>query len=159
MISLHLFSMVLYCFKLFQVNENGLLSFLAEIPSYFNVQFPLDYPLIAALYSDVDCRGSGSVWYRITADPTLLSRAQSRIESQFQVGFQPEELIIATWDRVGYYEAVSTKVSVKLMWLNMLYLLSKISGSVSFIDSNASQFLGIDRYLREFIWLGPFHIQ
>ncbi len=47
-----------------QVNENGLLSFLTEIPSFFNVQFPLDYPLIAALYSDVDSRASGTVWYR-----------------------------------------------------------------------------------------------
>ena len=41
-----------------KVNENGLLSFLTEIPSFFNVQFPLDYPLLAALYSDVDCRQS-----------------------------------------------------------------------------------------------------
>ncbi len=49
-----------------KVNENGLLSFLTEIPSFFNVQFPLDYPLIAALYSDVDCRVSGTVWYRST---------------------------------------------------------------------------------------------
>ena len=48
----------------FQVNENGLLSFLTEIPSFFNVQFPLDYPLLAALYSDVDCREAGEVWYR-----------------------------------------------------------------------------------------------
>ena len=46
-----------------QVNENGLLSFLTEIPSFFNVQFPLDYPLLAALYSDVDCREAGEVWY------------------------------------------------------------------------------------------------
>ena len=41
------------------VNENGLLSFLTEIPSFFNFEFPsLDYPIIAILYSDVDCRGS-----------------------------------------------------------------------------------------------------
>ena len=60
-----------------QVNENGLLSFLTEIPSYFNVQFPLDYPLIAALYSDVDARGAGAVWHRTTRDPTLLARAQT----------------------------------------------------------------------------------
>ena len=40
------------------VNENGLLSFLTEIPSFFNFEFPsLDYPIIAILYSDVDCRG------------------------------------------------------------------------------------------------------
>ena len=44
------------CIFIIKVNENGLLSFLTEIPSFFNVQFPLDYPLLAALYSDVDCR-------------------------------------------------------------------------------------------------------
>ena len=41
---------------IFQVNENGLVSFLTEIPGFFNVEFPLAYPLIAALYSDVDTR-------------------------------------------------------------------------------------------------------
>jgi hypothetical protein len=47
-----------------QVNSNGLLSFLTEIPSFFNIQFPLDYPVIAPLYTNVDTRGSGAVYYR-----------------------------------------------------------------------------------------------
>eukprot|EP00095_Tigriopus_kingsejongensis_P011899 snap_masked-scaffold111_size354240-processed-gene-1.0 protein:Tk11899 transcript:snap_masked-scaffold111_size354240-processed-gene-1.0-mRNA-1 annotation:"hypothetical protein DAPPUDRAFT_314322" len=98
-------------YKSIFVNENGLLSFLAEIPAYFNVQFPLDYPLIAGLYSDVDCRASGSVWYRVTTDPTLLSRAQSRIQDGFQRSFQPSEIIIVTWDRVGYFERASDKIN------------------------------------------------
>ena len=95
-----------------QVNENGLLSFLTEIPSYFNVQFPLDYPLIAALYSDVDARGAGAVWHRTTRDPTLLARAQRKLEMGFpDSGFRPEELVVVTWDRVGYYEAKGDLVS------------------------------------------------
>ena len=41
--------MIYFCPLPIQVNENGLLSFLTEIPAFFNVQFPLDYPLLAAL--------------------------------------------------------------------------------------------------------------
>ena len=48
----------------FKINENGLLSFLTEIPTFYNVQFPLEYPLIAGLYSDVDTTESGQIWYR-----------------------------------------------------------------------------------------------
>ena len=99
-----------------QVNENGLLSFLTEIPSYFNVQFPLDYPLIAALYSDVDARGAGAVWHRTTRDPTLLARAQRKLEMGFpDSGFMPEELVVVTWDRVGYYEAKGDLVSNEVL--------------------------------------------
>jgi nidogen (entactin) len=47
-----------------QVNSNGLLSFLTEIPVFFNIQFPLDYPVIAPLYTNVDTRASGAVYYR-----------------------------------------------------------------------------------------------
>lgn len=47
-----------------QVNENGLLSFLTEIAVFFSIPFPLDYPAIAPLYSDVDIRTRGNVWFR-----------------------------------------------------------------------------------------------
>lgn len=96
-----------------QVNENGLLSFLTEIPSFFNVEFPLDYPIISVFYADADCRKSGKVWYRTTADANLLRRAQAEINSGFAgaENFMPRELFIATWDQVGYYEEKSNKVT------------------------------------------------
>lgn len=93
-----------------KVNENGMLSFLTEIPSYFNIEFPLDYPIIAVYYSDVDCRASGQILYRCTSDPILLRRAQTDIKSAFQTNFLPTELFIATWDQVGYFEEKSSKV-------------------------------------------------
>ena len=52
----HYCRIYLNTFLKIQVNENGLVSFLTEIPGFFNVEFPLAYPLIAALYSDVDTR-------------------------------------------------------------------------------------------------------
>ncbi|UYV80529.1 NID1 [Cordylochernes scorpioides] len=48
-----------------KVNDNGLLSFLTEVPSFFNAQFPLTYPIIAPYYADADTRGTGTVTYRI----------------------------------------------------------------------------------------------
>ena len=90
-----------------------MLSFLTEIPSYFNIEFPLDYPIIAIFYSDVDCRAAGNIYYRITSDRRLLETAQNDIKFAFQNAgrFGPTELFIATWDQVGRYEEKSRKVS------------------------------------------------
>ncbi len=93
------------------MNENGLISFLTEIPSFFNVQFPLEYPLVAALYSDVDCRSGGTVWYRASTDPALLRKAADKVKAAFQVvAFAPTEAFVATWDKVGHFERKSEKV-------------------------------------------------
>ena len=35
------------------MNENGLVSFLTEISTFYSVQFPMDYPVIAPLYADI----------------------------------------------------------------------------------------------------------
>ena len=42
-----------------------MLSFLTELPSYYPIEFPMDYPIIAVFYADVDCRGSGRITYRL----------------------------------------------------------------------------------------------
>ena len=55
---------VIFLLPLFQINSNGMLSFMTELPNFYNVPFPLDYPLIAPLYSDVDTRAAGNVYYR-----------------------------------------------------------------------------------------------
>ncbi|XP_054712476.1 nidogen-like [Uloborus diversus] len=93
------------------VNDNGLLSFLTEVPSFFNAQFPLTYPIIAPLYSDVDTRGSGRVYYRETQAPELLERATRDIRSHFSNAgsFQPRSLFIVTWEEVGHYNRGTDK--------------------------------------------------
>jgi len=100
-------------FSLFQVNENGLLSFLTEIPSFFNIEFPLDYPIIAALYSDVDCRSTGTVWHRVSASQDLLDRSTKDVAKYFpklSKRFRAEEVIVVTWEKVGYFENKSDRV-------------------------------------------------
>ena len=74
-------------------------------------------PLLAALYADADCRGSGTVWYRNASDFTTLRRAAQTVRKGFPemaVNFNPTEVFIATWDNVGYYEERSDKVSISL---------------------------------------------
>lgn len=95
------------------VNSNGLLSFLTEIPSFFNIQFPLDYPVIAPLYTNVDTRGSGAVYYRETQDASLLQRATESVDEAYSYGsdFEAKSLFIATWKDVGYHSQGADKVN------------------------------------------------
>ncbi|KAK7069005.1 Calcium ion binding [Halocaridina rubra] len=87
------------------VNMNGFVSFLTEIPNFFNVQFPLEYPLIAPFYSDVDTTRAGNVYYRETSDPNTVARAKIDLSQYFNgaSGFEPTGIFIVTWDGVGAY--------------------------------------------------------
>ncbi|XP_059485330.1 nidogen [Neocloeon triangulifer] len=95
------------------VGINGLISFLTEIPAFYNMQFPLEYPVIAPLYTDVDTTGGGSVYYRETSEPTLLRRATEIVRYSFSRGnyFQAASLFIATWADVGYFDGGSDKAN------------------------------------------------
>ena len=117
------------------MNENGLLSFLTEIPSFFNVQFPLDYPLLAALYSDVDCRESGSVYFRATKDPRMQEMVRNKVErAGMERGFTPDEVFIATWEDVGHYEKKSDKVRISGKHINQNSFCAKLrKKTVSFL--------------------------
>ncbi|GBL93573.1 Nidogen-1 [Araneus ventricosus] len=100
-------------YRTIYVNDNGLLSFLTEVPSFFNAQFPLTYPIISPLYSDIDTRAAGRIYYRETQDNALLERAARDIRSHFSHAgsFHPRSLFIATWDEVGYYERATDKLN------------------------------------------------
>nr|XP_027194219.1 nidogen-2-like [Dermatophagoides pteronyssinus] len=91
------------------VNDNGLVSFLKEIPIFYNAQFPLQYPFIAVLYSNVDIRNRGSVYYRETKESSLLDRSTNDVQRYFNDGknFRTQSLFITTWDNVGRFEKLS----------------------------------------------------
>lgn len=99
---------------MFQVNTNGLLSFLTDIPQFFSIQFPLNYPVIAPLYSNVDTRGAGNVFYRETHDPALLQQASDNVRNFYpnlELDFNAASIFITTWLEVGYYNYGSDKAS------------------------------------------------
>ena len=104
-----------FCMLCAQINDNGVISF----GDPYNVRTPLSFPLrssssmlIAPYWADVDTRGIGDIYYRQTADPSLLARATSEIRAAFSSSRNVtiESLLIATWDNVGYYFRNTDKV-------------------------------------------------
>ena len=102
------------CCSTTQINDNGVISF----GSRYNFATPLLLPLndatkiIAPYWADVDIRGSGQVFYRQTTDPDLLARATTEIRAAFSnaANITITDLLIATWDNVGYFRYRSDKV-------------------------------------------------
>ncbi|XP_017775713.1 PREDICTED: nidogen-2 [Nicrophorus vespilloides] len=88
------------------INTNGLLSFGNEFPTFFNIEFPLDYPIVAPFYSNVDTTKSGNISYYETTDRHLLDRAKSTVRDAFtNSNFIPISIFVVTWNKVGYYKA------------------------------------------------------
>ncbi|XP_043266975.1 nidogen isoform X2 [Venturia canescens] len=95
------------------VNGNGILSFIRSMQRFFNIAFPLDDPVIAPLYTHVDTRGSGAVYYGETDVKEIVSRASGMVRSSFKdaMDFVPSHVFLATWVDVGYYNEKSDKVN------------------------------------------------
>ncbi|KAK4886874.1 hypothetical protein RN001_003145 [Aquatica leii] len=88
------------------VNSNGLLSFQTDIPAFFNIEFPLDYAVIAPLYCNVDISKTGTISYYETNNAELLARATKNVHKSFSYSedFTATSLFIVTWSRVGYHK-------------------------------------------------------
>ena len=125
-----------------------MISFTRQVRTFTPQAFPLEgsLQLIAPYWADVDTRpsGSGNVWYRetSTSDSELIARARSDImrdpllfpEVDFST-FLPTSIFIATWDRVGYYNQRSDKVSnVKILVYNTFRNLPKVNPSSAFYN-------------------------
>ena len=94
----------------FQVNTNGVISFLVAVSQYTPAPFPLgdNRRLISPFWGDVDTRNGGTVLYRESIDPVLLDRATKDVRRAFlnHQRFSASWIFIATWDRVAFYGAV-----------------------------------------------------
>ena len=94
-----------------QVNENGLISFLTEISTFYNVQFPMDYPVIAPFYADIDTRGIGQVYWRASQQMEDRDRAANLVSQYYsEADFRPREVVVVSWDQVGYFDMKTDKV-------------------------------------------------
>ncbi|KAL6434963.1 hypothetical protein ACFW04_005251 [Cataglyphis niger] len=111
------------------VNGNGVLSFARAMQRFFNIAFPLDDPVIAPLYTHVDTRGSGTVYYSETDSPEILARAGGLVRSAFKdaVDFVPTHVFLTTWVDVGYYNERNDKV-------NTYQVAISSNGSHSFVE-------------------------
>ena len=97
-----------------------MLSFLQDLRNIYRPEdFPLkdETPIIAPYWADVDVSVGGTVWYRQTVDPEILSRATQDVHtySSAYKRFRASWAFIATWDQVGFYGAIkngTNKVSL-----------------------------------------------
>ena len=91
--------------------------------------FPLDSPdpLLSPYWGDVDTRGTGDVRYRQTNDTALLTIAQNDVLSVYPTFtlFTPTNLLIATWDAVGYYAQGTDLVSCTMIPLRSVNAIRK----------------------------------
>ncbi|XP_018315633.1 nidogen-2 isoform X3 [Mycetomoellerius zeteki] len=95
------------------INGNGVLSFARAMQRFFNIAFPLDDPVISPLYTHVDTRASGTIYWSETDSPDVLARAGGLIRSAFKDAnnFMPTDVFLVTWMDVGYYDERNDKVN------------------------------------------------
>ncbi|KAG5340816.1 NID1 protein, partial [Acromyrmex charruanus] len=93
------------------INGNGVLSFARAMQRFFNIAFPLDDPVISPLYTHVDTRASGTIYWSETDSPDILARAGGLIRSAFKDAnnFVPTHVFLVTWMDVGYYNERNDK--------------------------------------------------
>ena len=73
----------------------------------------MDYPVIAPFYADIDTRGGGQVYWRASGQAEDLSRAANLVSRYYEASrdFVPGEVVVVTWDTVGYFDMNTDKVS------------------------------------------------
>ena len=99
------------------MNTNGIISLTTSYNPYTPLALPLSgNQIIAPYWSDVDITGIGQIFYRQTTNSTLLARATNEIRAAFPTSqnVNVTNLLIATWDAVGYYNDGIDKVSMSM---------------------------------------------
>ena len=96
------------------MNNNGDLSFNSGFSDFSPQPFPISTPLIAPFWADLYTEYFGSLWYRLTTDSDIIERIREEVASAFPelTTFSATEVLIATWDHVGY--CCSSNSPVKL---------------------------------------------
>ena len=97
-----------------QVNANGPLSFRSPFRDFSPRPFPLlfeDDILIAPFWDDILISTAGEIYYRFSADPSLLEEVGGNISDAFETSFTPSQLFVATWDRVAAIGTITNLVS------------------------------------------------
>lgn len=109
-----------------QYTENGEVLFYGEVLFSGIVRccpdaWPFDYfddrptlSFLAAFYSDIDTRGTGTIWSRVTTNETdALDKVNAlvRISYKDSQNFMARELVVITWDHVGSWFRRTDQVS------------------------------------------------
>ncbi|XP_053488796.1 nidogen-2 [Ictalurus furcatus] len=98
-------------FSKLYVATNGIIS-PHDLPmekQYVDDGFPTEFPVIAPFLADIDTsNGKGAIYYRQTESPGVLNRIAAEVRKGFpDTQFTPTHAIIATWENVAAYTAVT----------------------------------------------------
>ncbi|XP_041830785.1 alpha-tectorin-like isoform X2 [Melanotaenia boesemani] len=98
------------------VNHNGHLTFTTPWGSFTPQPFPMygHIDIIAALWTDLDNRGNGDIYYEQHTSGYLLQRATSDINNYFPgLIFNANWVFIATWYEVAYFPQTGTRATAQ----------------------------------------------
>ncbi len=101
----------LIIFQIFQVNNNGHLTFNQASNEYVPYSFPAkrSQDIIAGLWTDLDNRLRGVVSYQQYTNGSVLTRANQDIKTHFpNLNFNASWVFVTTWNNVAYYALTST---------------------------------------------------
>ena len=99
------------------MNSNGVLSFKDDFTEFSPRRFPVDStPLIAPFWHDFDPSKGGQISYRLTNDSDqllLLHRLLLGVDvDNIDKDFYPEQIFVATWDRVRPFRSAASDSGV-----------------------------------------------
>lgn len=85
------------------------MTFGIELPSFYNVPFPLEYPAIAPFYSNVDTTNAGpetSISFSTLQTESNRQRAYETVRRNFPGNddFRVVNVYVATWENVGHFK-------------------------------------------------------
>ena len=86
-----------------QVSTNGIISFVSGFDDYEPTSLPRGEhpftPLIAPLWADFDFRESGTIFYRVTTNGSLLEAlvVDIALQNSAYMDFTPTVAVVATW--------------------------------------------------------------
>ena len=129
---------------MFQVNNNGHLTFKQSSSQYFPNSFPSNesQDIIAGLWTDLDNSARGVVSYHQYTNGSVLTRATQDINNHFpNLAFSASWVFVATWDKVPYYSLTSTVrliILLKYECLHFSYSISKYFMGVNTIINKES---------------------
>ena len=106
------------------MNNNGDLSFNNGFSDFSPDPFPISTPLIAPFWTDLYTGHFGSLWYRVTTDSDVIQRIREEVTSAFPelTTFSASEVLIATWDHVGYCCSSNSPVRLYKYVVLQLYI-------------------------------------
>jgi len=96
---------------MFQVNNNGHLTFNQSSRQYFPYFYPANrsQDIIAGLWTDLDNRVRGVVSYHQYTNGSVLTLATQDINNHFpNLAFSASWVFVATWDKVAYFPTSNT---------------------------------------------------